>query len=174
MKENPLNEIYKLIGQMVEACQYIEAMFQQIIAFQRILDSDYDEEKETVNGVPLETYILEHKDEIANDYKKAFEMCLGNATSKVFSMHDFPQSLVNAILKVIKERNRIIHYYFKETDFYTQWNNEKFMKNQVAYLQNRVDKARNVCDQLRLALGAELWVDRWDKQLGDHKKINKK
>ncbi|MCL2675330.1 MAG: hypothetical protein FWE84_01900 [Firmicutes bacterium] len=168
-----MNEIYKLIGQIVEACQYIEGMFQSIIAFQPIIESDYDEEKETVNGMPLEIYMLEHKDEIARDFKKAYEMCLGNVTSKVFSMHDFPQNLVNAIMKVIKERNRIIHYFFKENDFYLHWNNEKFIRQQVAYLQKRVDKTRNVCDQLRLALGAELWADRWDKSVGSYKKSKK-
>ncbi|MDR0425634.1 MAG: hypothetical protein LBH24_00520, partial [Clostridiales bacterium] len=136
------------------------------------IDSDYDDEKETVNGIPLEDYIVTHQDEIVKDYKKASEMCLGNAASKVFSTQgDFSQDLINAIMKVIKERNHIIHNYFKETDFYTHWNNEKFLKHQIAYLKKRVDKTRNVCDRLRLSLGAELWVDRWDKQLGDHKKL---
>jgi hypothetical protein len=166
-----LDEIYKLIGQIVEASQYMEGMFQQVVAFQQILNSDYDVEKETVNGLPLQNYIFEHKDEIVNDCKKAYGMCLGNAANKVFSMDDFPQNLVKEIMKVIKERNNIIHHYFKETDFYKHWNNKKFLQNQIAYLKNRVDKTRNVCDQLRLFLGNELWEDRWDKTLGDHKKL---
>ncbi len=166
-----MDEIYRLVGQMVEACQYIEGIFQQIIAFQKLLESDYDDEKETINGIPLQAYVLEHQGEIVNDCKKAYETCLGNATSNAFSMLEFPPNLVNAIMKIIKERNQIIHCYFKETDFYTHWNNDVFLKGQAAYLQKRVIKARNVCDQLRVAIGAQLWEDRWDKKLGDHKKL---
>lgn len=168
-----MNKIYILIGQLVEASQMIEGMFQEINVINYFVDNNYDEENETISGMPVNEFFEKNKDG-GNDLIKNFKMTLGNAFEKANKNNEFPTSLINGVLKVIKERNEIIHYYFRLTDYYTNWNNEAYFKAQIDWLTKRVKKTRNVCDEVRKYQGATLWEDRWDKSLGDHKPLTER
>ncbi len=163
-----MNTIYLLIGQYVEATQMIEGMLQGFNSIEFFVDNNYDDETSTINGMAIEDFFIENQDDITNVFINSMSMTLG-ISARIFKRHEFPSHLVNGIMKVIKQRNSIMHEYFKTPDFYNNWNNEKFFKSQIEMLTNRVIKTRNVCDELRVYIGATLWEDRWDKSLGDHK-----
>lgn len=163
-----MNKIYLLVGQFVEAAQMLEGVFQIFNAEQFLLDSDYDETAETINGLTIEEFFLNNPN---NDFIKSFKMGLGTGVSKVKDTNKFSTDLLKGILKITSERNTIIHSYFRTTDYYTNWNNEAFFKLKIDWLTSRVKKARNICDELRKIHGNTLWEDRWDKSLGDHKPV---
>jgi len=168
-----MDQIYLLIGQYVEATQMIESMLQGYLIFEDMI-RNYDQNTQTINGLDFESYFSINQDKLIKEISKKSTMTLGTAAHSTFSNKEASVELARSIFKVTRERNKIIHEYFKTPDFYIHWDNKDYLNNQINFLTTKVNEAREVCDKLRVLWGFKLWEDRWDKSLGDHQPINER
>lgn len=76
-------------------------------------------------------------------------MSMGEALDDSLEMLDFTKDKEKALKKVIEERNKIVHHYFKENFFFENYYNDIFVNEQVAFLSAKLAEMRSMFSALR-------------------------
>ena len=143
-----MDEIYKLVGQIIEVCQYFEGFFQLVVAMEPfIVDPTFD--GETIQGQTIEEWMENHKEEVISNVEESFSETLGNSIKKAAPLLNLLENELIAVQNFLKERNRLVHMYFKETDFLKHHDNPGFIRSQILYLEKRLKKMRNAFNRLK-------------------------
>jgi len=108
-----MEEMYCVIGEIIEICQFIEHNFAIMMCREdRTCDAD-------------ELFL------------KMSKMTLGQVVGLVKKSGMFNEDAISDFEKMVNDRNEIVHQFFKKNDFQ---NNQKpnFFKNRLSYLKNRL------------------------------------
>ena len=136
-----MKELYTCIGEIIENAQYLEHNLALMIVYHEIL-KPFDKRK----SVPanefdkIEKKAWEIQDELIN-------ATLGQVLSKVRQVTMLTIADIKCLEKVLKQRNDIVHSYFKRHNFNKNGNNQQFINNRLNELDaitkeiNRVNTA---------------------------------
>lgn len=120
-----MNRIYTLIGQIMENAQYVEWNLALMLRCNTIL-----KEFEETDTIPLSLFENVIKDAENLAYELSHQT-LGEILRKVKETRLLKLDEINKLEKVLRERNQLVHQYFKKHDFDSVVNIEK----EVLYLE---------------------------------------
>lgn len=120
-----MNRIYTLIGQIMENAQYVEWNLALMLRCHTIL-----KEFEETDTIPLSLFENVIKDAENLAYELSHQT-LGEILRKVKETRLLKLDEINKLEKVLRERNQLVHQYFKKHDFDSVVNIEK----EVLYLE---------------------------------------
>lgn len=136
-----MKRIYTLIGEIIKNTQYVEYNLALMIRCHTILK---EFEKSNTIDIDLFNSVVEEASKIAYDLQY---MTLGEIIYKVKNTRWLKLDEVNKLEKVLKNRNYLVHQYFKKHDV-EEGKGEDFILKEIKYLDDILYNIRDVNDFL--------------------------
>lgn len=136
-----MKRIYEMIGEIIKNTQYIEFNLALMIRCHTIL-----KEFEKTDTIDIELFksVVEEASKISYELQY---MTLGEILRKVKNTRWLKLDEVNKLEKVLKDRNYLVHQYFKKHDV-EEGKGETFILNELRYLDGILDNIKVVNDIL--------------------------
>jgi len=124
-----MDEIYNLVGKIIENAQYLEYNLIIMIKYDKILKIFKNQKV-----IQKDEYLkkVEEATEFANSIKRK---TLGEIIYIINEMNTLSNDELKDLEKVLKTRNYLVHQYFKDLDLEQGLSNDKLLK-EVRYLNN--------------------------------------
>jgi energy-converting hydrogenase A subunit M len=113
-----MKEIYALVGELMETCQYIEHNLAVIICYKVYAGND----ESKVDAL----------------FEKMSTSTLGQVMKIVRDSDEFAADTIQEMQGILADRNEIVHQFFKKNDFNKHYKNAGFIENKRRYLANRL------------------------------------
>lgn len=129
-----MERLYTLVGQIIENAQYIEWNLALMLRCHMIL-----KEFEENDTIPLSVFENVVKDAEDLSYELSHQT-LGEIVHRVKETRLLKLDDILKLEKVLRERNKLVHHYFKKHDFDDNSNVEK----EISYLTNILNNMNQV------------------------------
>ena len=132
-----MQEIYCLVGEIVEASQVIEYNLALIIKYSEFIGKL----KEKGRGKRSENVIAGFEREVDAMHKEISNFTLGQIINKVRDLGIFSTSSIDKLYKLLNFRNSLVHRFFKDNNFNQI---ERFGKRYGEIVQSLGEKLRSM------------------------------
>ena len=132
-----MQEIYCLVGEIVEASQVIEYNLALIIKYSEFIGKL----KVKGRGKKGESVVAGFEKEVEAMHKEISNFTLGQIINKVKDLGIFSLSSIDKLYKLLNFRNSLVHRFFKDNNFNQI---ERFSKRYGTLMQNLGEKLRSM------------------------------
>lgn len=137
-----MNQIYNLIGQIIENSQYIEWNLALMLRCDTIL-----KEFEKTSSIPLSRFETVVK-EAENLAFELGHMTLGEIIRLARETNQLSNYEIESLEKVLRARNYLVHQYFKKHNIEEEKSNPNFLEKEINYLTNILNNMLQVNNAL--------------------------
>lgn len=130
-----MEQIYNLVGQIIENAQYLEYNLIMMIKYDKILS--IFKNNQSVNLHDYEKVITQ----ATSDVEELKHKTLGEIIYTINAMNTLSEEELTDLEKVLKTRNYLVHRYFKEKDFD---DNPDLIIRERGYLTNTLNRMQTL------------------------------